>query len=194
MLEGEIEIQLGADIIVTVPAEATATVTDLGGGQFEIENAPESAAPIVVEIQGQVLEFSPGESGVPAIFANFDIEEAEVELEGSDRDQFEVEGRFKLGATSNGIDVLNEDVEVTFDGFTQTIPAGSFFRDDERFRFNGAPGGITQFDIRDDGEFQVEARDLALSGIGSPVPFSLRIGDDRGNTEIPFDAEGEFEQ
>lgn len=133
-------------------------------------------------------------------FDPFDIDRARVELDrGATRDRFRVQGVFELGAGNNGIDVLNEDVTVTFDGFTETIiPAGSFFRDDddEGFQYNGFPVGIKRISIRDDGKFEVRARGLDLSGIDldNPVPFSLQIGDDFGETEITFDDKGRFRQ
>ena len=136
-------------------------------------------------------------------FAAFDIEEAEVELEEDEAnsDEFEVEGRFELGDNSDGIDPLNEEVIVTFAGFSQTIPAGSFIRDDDdegfEFEVEGDVSGIKEIEIRDDGEFEVEGRGLDLGGIdfANPVPFSLQIGNDLGETEIPFaeEDEGEFE-
>ena len=107
-----------------------------------------------------------------------------------------MEGSFDLSSISDGIDVLNEDVTVRFDGFTDTIPAGSFFRDDadQGFRFGGASGGITRVTIRDDGKFEVDAQGLDLSSINlsSPVHFSLRIDDDFGETTISLDSEGRF--
>ena len=100
-------------------------------------------------------------------------------------------------AAGSGIDVLNEAVTVTFDGFSETIPKGLFFRDDDDqgFQFDGVTGGITRIEIRDDGEFRVKGRGIPeLSGIAlrSLVPFSLRIGDDLGETDIQFDDEGQF--
>ena len=135
------------------------------------------------------------ESSLP--FAVFDIEKAEAELE-EDGDEFEVEGRF---VAASAIDVLNEDVTVTFGDFCETIPAGSFFRDDDKegfqFEVQGDVSGIKKIEIRDDGEFEVKGRGMDLSGIdfASPVPFSLQIGDDRGISAIPFKMEdkGKFE-
>ena len=111
--------------------------------------------------------------------------------------RFDVRGAFELGETSNGIDPFTEAVTVTFDGFTETLPAGSFFRDDdnEGFQFKGSSGGIKQMKIRDDGDFRVKTKDVDLSGIDltKPVPFSLQIGnDDFGTTDIPFDNKGRF--
>ena len=127
-------------------------------------------------------------------FSLFDIEGGELELEqGAATDEFEVEGSFELASTSNGIDLLNESVTVTFDGFTETIPPGSFVRDTdaEQFEFSGASGGITQASINDDGSFRVEGKGLDLGSIitTNPVFFSLRIGDYLGQTTILFGVE-----
>jgi len=62
VLEGPIQIRLGGDVVATVPSGATATVTELPGGQFEIENSPTSTAPILVESGGVSIVLEPGES------------------------------------------------------------------------------------------------------------------------------------
>ncbi|MFQ5741652.1 MAG: FG-GAP repeat protein [Acidobacteriota bacterium] len=132
-------------------------------------------------------------------FDVFIIERARVELRDATKYRLEVRGRFVLGASSDGIAVPYEDVTVTFNAYSETIPAGSFIRDDdddEGFQFNGASGGITQIKIWNDGRFRVKARGLDLSGIDltNPVPFSLQIGDDLGVAEIPFDHKGRWKQ
>ena len=124
-------------------------------------------------------------------FASFDIEAGRLVLEqGAATDEFEAQGSFVGAGTSNGIDVANEEVTVTLDGFTQTIPAGSFFPDgdDGRFEFIGASDGISQASIEDDGRFLVQAKGVDLGSIvtGDPVLFSIRIGDDVGQATIPF--------
>ena len=141
-------------------------------------------------------------------FAEFVIEEAELELDDDDEeeneaadhveDEFEVEGSFVLGEGNNGIDVLNEDVTVVFGTFSHTVSAGLFVRDDddEGSEFDGTlPDGTRlKVEIDDDGEFEVEGRDLDLSGSdpNGSVFFSLQIGNDIGETTIAFD-DGEFE-
>ena len=104
-------------------------------------------------------------------------------------DEFELEGFFELAETSDGIDVLNESVTVALGAFSQTIPSGSFFRSDDGFEFEGDDGGITEFEISDAGEFEIEAEGLNFSDIelDNLLPFSLRIGNDLGKTEILFD-------
>ena len=143
------------------------------------------------------IAFGPG--NIP--FAEFVIEEADLELDDDDdgpADEFDVEGHFELGAGSNGIDPLTEDVTVVFGTFAHTIAAGLFVRDDddEGFEFDGTlpDGSRLKVDIDDDGEFEVEGEDLDLSGNDpdGSVFFSLKIGNDIGETTIEFD-DGEFE-
>ncbi|MFQ5650824.1 MAG: hypothetical protein ACE5IY_12855, partial [bacterium] len=124
------------------------------------------------------------------------MEKARVETDDDPGDhEFEIKGTFVLGALSNGIDVLNEEVLVRFSTFEQTIPAGSFERHDEGFRFTGNSSGIERLDIDDDGEYRVEGHELDLSHISFPsdVNFVLEIGDDLGEWDIPFDQDGRFD-
>ncbi|MFQ5804524.1 MAG: hypothetical protein ACE5JQ_16670 [Candidatus Methylomirabilales bacterium] len=166
-----------------------ATVDD--DGLLEIQG--EGTATITVSNSGVSATVSVTVDAPQLPFRVFDINRAEVRS-----DRFEVEGSFVVDVTSNGTDVPNEAVRVAFGGFTETIPAGSFFRDDddEGFQFGGASGGITRMDIRDDGGFRVKARDLDLSGIDTdaPVRFSLQVGFDYGERRISFDDRGRFRQ
>jgi len=121
-----------------------------------------------------------------------------------DTDRFEVRGWYELGSESDGIDVLDEGVTVSFNGVSETIPAGYFFReggrDGGKYEFKGPSGGITRIKIKieEDGmiEFRIKARGLDLGTIDltSSVPFSLQIGDYLGETVIPFDEKGRFRQ
>ena len=127
-------------------------------------------------------------------FALFAVENGRLELDqGAATDKFELEGNLQAADTSNGIDVANEQVIVTFDGYTETIPAGSFVRnsDDDSFEFTSVAGGITQVRIKDDGRFRVQGKDLDLGNLvtSDPVFFSLRIGDDVGGTDVLFGVE-----
>jgi hypothetical protein len=131
-------------------------------------------------------------SGVP--FANFVVERARVKPK-----LVHIRGRATLGADSDGVDPLGEDVSITFDGFTRSIPAGSF-RGRKAFHFRGKFDGarlIVVMQLKRDGElkFAVLARRLDVSGVdlSDPVPFALRIGDDFGETEISFDNRGRLQ-
>ena len=89
-------------------------------------------------------------------FDVFEPEEGLLELElGAATDGFEVEGRFEAADTGDGVDVLNEAVTVNFNGFVETIPAGSFVPNDEGFEYSADSSGITHASIKDDGRFQV---------------------------------------
>jgi hypothetical protein len=128
-----------------------------------------------------------------------DIDRAVVKLgQNANRDRFQVWGRFIVEEMRDGMDIRNEDVTVTFGEFSQTIPAGSFFRIGQNASYysNQTSGGIRFMVIRDDGQFLVWSKDLDLSGIdlNVPVPFSLQIGGDLSATEIPFDDNGRFQK
>jgi len=43
------------------------------------------------------------------------------------------------------------------------------------------------YKLKDDGRFEVKAKGLDLGDPGAPVPFSLLIGNDIGEAEIPLD-------
>ena len=129
--------------------------------------------------------------------AGFSVEEAEVALDSEAlEDEAEVKGNFLLGL-DNDVDVPNQDVVIIFDGLTITIPAGSFTRDDddEGWIVKDFPDGVGKVEIRDDGRFKVEFKDLdlPLTDLTDPVDFSLQIGSNIGQFLISFDDEGEFE-
>ncbi len=112
-------------------------------------------------------------------------------------EEIEIEGYFEVGDDSDGIDVLNEAITITVNEFSHMIPAGSFTRDDddEGFEYKDVFNGIEiKVEIRDDGEFEVELEDIDGFDLTNPVSFSLQIGNDIGNTLIPFNAKGRFKQ
>ena len=129
--------------------------------------------------------------------AAIEVEEVRIDVDDDEAngDRFGVEGHF---AATTPIDPLTEAVTLVFDGFTATLPAGSCVRDDdEGFECNlDLPeGGRVRADIKDDGEYPIRSQDITLSGIdlNSPVRFSLKIGNDLGETDIMFDGDDEFE-
>ena len=133
---------------------------------------------------------------VVAPFSTFLMSKVEVTLEGgAPRDEFRLAGVFELGPHSNGIDVANERTTIILGDFTQVIPAGSFVpEEDGGYRLDGVPGGIVRARIRDDGQFSVTATRLDLLQVSrsDPVPISLAIGDDVGNTTIQLTRSGQF--
>ena len=145
-------------------------------------------------------------------FAHFDIIKARVKLaKRVGRDAFKVEGSFSLLAENNGVDVLNEEVAVTFNGFTETVPPASFhpLRDEEKdddkhegfrgrhFYFRSPMDGIRWFKLsvgRDKGYFLINAKGLELEELELPttVLVALRIGNDIGYATIPLNRNGLF--
>jgi streptogramin lyase len=125
-----------------------------------------------------------------APFAKFT---AEVDVDRL-RNQFEVEGSFTLGATSNGINPRTEDVTLTVEGFTLTIPKSSFKLNTlGSFVFEGLvkgrhvealikPLGSNAFHF----EIEVSAPDPTAGH--NPASVQLTIGDDTGkaNAYVEF--------
>ncbi len=115
----------------------------------------------------------------------FDAFWAEFERED---DEFEVEGTFTLGAASEGIDPLTEDVTVKIGAYEITIPMGSFsLEDDGEFEFEGTIDGVQvemEIELEDDGtfEFEIEVEGPDLPELAEPLEVTLSIGDDKGTT------------
>ena len=127
----------------------------------------------------------------------FTVTHAKVKQKSKpNKDKFQVAGAWGVGGASNGIDPVLEPVTVTFGNFTEVIPPGAFEREDVEWVYNpkGKGSGITKLDLKDEGEYKVKAKKLDLSGLNItlPVSFLLRVGDDVGELEIPFDAKGKF--
>jgi hypothetical protein len=117
----------------------------------------------------------------------------------SRRGRFDFAGRFGLDELSDGIDPLTEDVTVSFDDFTLTIPAGSFVRRGRRiFRFRGVIDGVRiHADLKAPNEprghgrsgrgrshrhelwsFKIKGKHADLSSVDNHVDAGLQVGDD----------------
>jgi hypothetical protein len=85
-------------------------------------------------------------------------------------------------------------VTVVFDGFSETISAGSFVqRNRTTYRYDSAAGGITRMTVRNNGNIAVTAQGLELNiDLSVPVPLSVQIGDDQGMANIQFNEDGRF--
>ncbi len=128
-------------------------------------------------VGGYVVEYD-------VAFADFTID---VEIED---DEFEVEGTFTLGAASDGIDPVSEDVTIMVDSVSITIPGGIFEPDDDAsFEFEGTIDGVElEVEITGVGdatfEFEIEAEGANLNGTVNPVEVALSIGDDGGTVSV----------
>ena len=113
-----------------------------------------------------------------------------------DQNTLQMQGRFKLGASSSGIDPLTQDVGFQVGNFSTGIPAGSFQLrqsddadeqgDEKQYTFVGTVNGVAlDVVIRpiDNNEFklQVKAQGANLVGTTNPVKAKLIIGLDGGS-------------
>src|SRR5260221_8327752 len=104
--------------------------------------------------------------------------------------RFELKESFTLGANTNGINPLAENVTLQIGTFSVTIPAGSFEeKPNGRFDFKGVindvklkakivPLGNNIF------TFNAEGKGVDLTGLTSPVTVVLTIGTDSGSTAV----------
>ena len=119
----------------------------------------------------------------------FERLEAAVQIRlrpGTNDDWFALEGIFKLGSASNGIDPLAEPVDVSLGAAHWTIPANSFRRGllgssvftglvgQTRLTMAVQPLGAGKYG------FVVVGSGAELTGTTNPVTLALSIGDDSG--------------
>ena len=123
-------------------------------------------------------------------FAWFD---AGLIIQGSERDRFELDAKFGLGAGSNGINPPSEPVTLQIGPYTATIPAGSFRQLPSGkhwsvYAFIGEESNVQlAFDI-----LSLGPNSYQLGAVGWPInltgpnrmPVSLQIGDDSGSAVV----------
>lgn len=103
-----------------------------------------------------------------------------------DDNRFALEGRFTLGATSNGISPLSEAVTLRVDSYSATIPPGSFTRGKEGgYKFKGKIADVRlEFSVKAGSPsaytFHVEAAGAGIPQSATPPSVTLTIGDDSG--------------
>lgn len=133
-----------------------------------------------------------GPSSTP--FAEFTIDKADLKLQSRRGDRFMVHGSYTLSPASNGLDLMVDTVTVMFGAFSQDIPGQQFQLTDDGYQFKSKTAGVKRLKLFADGRFQVDARDLNLTGLDvrRPVSFALWVGDDFGAAEIPFDSKGHY--
>lgn len=140
------------------------------------------------------------EDDTQVIAGDFIVTEAKIKFDRKlFRDRFEIKGMLGLGEDSNGVDLLNEEVVVTLGGefgeWSQTIPAGSFFRTRQWFKLiNGASSGIQKIKVRSDGRLEIKARRIDLSdfAFNESLIVSLKVGDDVFEADFVINGRGKF--
>ena len=127
---------------------------------------------------------------------------AEIELGPlANDDEFKVKATFTLGAGSDGINPITEDVSLQVGTFSTTIPASSFKLHPEKsgkkgkhvkpnkWTFEGVIDGVElEAKITDLGggsfEFKAEGEGANLAGTTNPVEVGIVIGNDGGSTTV----------
>jgi DNA-binding beta-propeller fold protein YncE len=112
---------------------------------------------------------------------------AKLEIAGQG---FDLKESFTLGANSNGINPITENVTLQIGTFSVTIPPGSFKQIPHgRFAFEGVINGVSlEVQIVPLGNniftFKAEGKGVNLTGLTNPVTVVLTIGNDTGNTAV----------
>ena len=104
--------------------------------------------------------------------------------------RFDLKESFTLGANSNGINPVTENVTLEIGTFSVTIPAGSFKQIPHgRFAFEGVIDRVSlEVQIVPLGNniftFKAEGTRVDLADLTNPVTVALTIGDDTGGTAV----------
>jgi hypothetical protein len=103
---------------------------------------------------------------------------------------FDLKESFTLGATSNGINPLTENVILQIGTFSVAIPAGSFKKiPHRRFAFEGVIDGVS-LDVQivplgnNIFTFKAEGTGANFTGLTNPVTVVLTIGINTGSTTV----------
>jgi hypothetical protein len=115
---------------------------------------------------------------------------AKLEITAGPPPGFDLNESFTLGANSNGIDPVTENVTLQIGTFSVTIPAESFkLNPNGSFAFQGVINGVNmQVLIIPLGNniftFNAQGTGVDLTGLTNPVTVVLTIADDRGRTAV----------
>ena len=142
--------------------------------------------------QGRVYVFSLAGLVADTNFADFSFTKAGIEFKElpSINDGVKLEGIFTLGATSDGIDPLNENVVITVGNAVVTVPAGSFAPvGTGKFVFQGVINGADvkirfKEEVPGTYKFDVRAIGIDLTDTANPVDIIILIGLDTGVAKI----------
>ncbi len=163
--------------VLTFTGVGTVLVTASQAGNDYYNPAP--------SIQAAILVVPP-----PVVpFAAFSAHAAIKEPANSKKGEFAIDGAFRLGAGSDGIAPLTEDVRLQVGTFNTTIPAGSFKEFQGLFYFfgviQGVDLGVAIWPLRGPNfQFLAAGTGADLTGTVNPVAVGLRVGDDGGTTTV----------
>lgn len=104
------------------------------------------------------------------------------------KDWLQIAGTLSEFSNGDGLNFLTDPVTIVLNGFTWNLPPGSFALDDGEYEYKGGRTGLTQVKVDENGKFKLKVKRMDLSGLsfGSPIPFSITIGNDFGETNVAF--------
>ncbi len=115
------------------------------------------------------------------------------------KDWLQIAGTLTEFVNGDGLNFLTDPVTITLNGFTWNLPAGSFVvkSDDDKdkdgdsgvtYKYKGGRTGLTEVKVDGNGKFKLKVKGMDLSGLsfGTPIPFSVTIGNDFGETNVTF--------
>lgn len=141
---------------------------------------------------GQTRTPKPGQtSAAPLLGALLSSSAVTAKLDVIRPSSFQLKALVTLSEGNDGINPVNEYVAFRVGPFSTTIPAGSFRKiPHNRFAFEGVSDGATlqiQIPLLGSGssfEFKVDGQGAGLTGIMSPVPVEITIGNDHVKTLV----------
>jgi 6-phosphogluconolactonase len=177
---------------------AYAAVANYGIAAYMIDSttgalSPLPGSPFAVGTEPYALATTHAPSNVP-----FEIFKAKADINEDRKTSFRVEGFFRLGQTSDGIDPVSETVELQVGSFFATIPAGSF-RGEGTYTFK-FEGRINHVDLKitidhadrdnhkgNDYLFTAEGKGDFPTVFVNPLTVGLTIGDNVGTAIVIAD-------
>jgi hypothetical protein len=114
---------------------------------------------------------------------------------GKIKDKLEVKGRYSEFANGDGLGFTSDPVTIILGGvINQTLPAGSFVQKVKdgktEWKYKGPKSGLRDVTFDSEGKFKIKVERIDLTGVpsSSPVPLSITIGNDSGDTNATFKA------
>lgn len=104
------------------------------------------------------------------------------------KDWLQIAGTLSEFNNGDGLNFLTDPVTIVLNGFTWNLPPGSFVLHDSDYKYKGGRIGLTEVKVEENGKFKLKVNRMDLSGLsfGTPIPFSITIGNDLGETNVTF--------
>jgi len=104
------------------------------------------------------------------------------------KDWLQIAGTFTEFNNGDGLNFLTDPVTIALNSFIWNLPPGSFVLDKGDYKYKGGRTGLTDVKVKSNGKFKLKVKRMDLSGLSfaTPIPFSVTIGNDLGETNVTF--------